>query len=562
MNNVIVANLAKGRKVITAPVFQWNHGMVLRFINAQLPDNFRVDFSNSTRGVAKSQMGTPENGVVIPDEYFMPGGAIYAWIVESPTEHSAVARWEITIPLDPKSKWVDVQPTPQEENIIDEAIHALNESVADAQEAISHYPKVVDGYWYVWDVTAGEYVSTGVQAQGPAGQDGTDGQDGDDGTTFTPSVSADGVISWTNDGGRENPESVDLAGIASDKAIEAEQDVIDALHNLIDYDYDTPFDQEENPTASGYRYRVGVVRRGNILTLNKSTTPSTTIRMRISGGVDFAGNFDGVAAWDDGLTLKDEHQYKITVSLLSGTSNYDANTPNVVPYCYVYETGESTDVTTHVRRRDGISVTKFNAHAGKTYILALILNSGKFLFDNAKLLVVLEDLDEAGYTELTDSIAIQNIGDSVRDTADLTGSATTGGYIELNKSIGTTIPDRVEPDTDYGHLETTCHAGDTFWLTCTGGDEPRAWAFLDSNRVLLRVANANVTADALALMAYEDGYFVCNYAVASTFALSAKKLFKAANAASIPPAPTAAGTYVLTVTVADGVPTYAWTAQS
>ena len=188
MNNVIVANLAKGRKVITAPVFQWNHGMVLRFINAQLPDNFRVDFSNSTRGVAKSQMGTPENGVVIPDEYFMPGGAIYAWIVESPTEHSAVARWEITIPLDPKSKWVDVQPTPQEENIIDEAIHALNEAVTDAQEAISHYPKVVDGYWYVWDIDSGEYVSTGINATGPAGSPGQDGQDGADGVSPTVTI--------------------------------------------------------------------------------------------------------------------------------------------------------------------------------------------------------------------------------------------------------------------------------------------------------------------------------------------------------------------------------------
>lgn len=31
------------------------------------------------------------------------------------------------------------------------------------------------------------------------------------GTTFTPSVSAQGVISWTNDGGKTNPSSVDLA---------------------------------------------------------------------------------------------------------------------------------------------------------------------------------------------------------------------------------------------------------------------------------------------------------------------------------------------------------------
>lgn len=44
-------------------------------------------------------------------------------------------------------------------------------------------------------------------AQGPQGETGAAGADG---TTFTPSVSSAGVISWTNDGGLENPASVDL----------------------------------------------------------------------------------------------------------------------------------------------------------------------------------------------------------------------------------------------------------------------------------------------------------------------------------------------------------------
>ena len=51
----------------------------------------------------------------------------------------------------------------------------------------------------------------GTGAQGPAGADGTPGQDG---TTFTPSVSAAGVLSWTNDGGKQNPASVSIRGPA------------------------------------------------------------------------------------------------------------------------------------------------------------------------------------------------------------------------------------------------------------------------------------------------------------------------------------------------------------
>ena len=35
---------------------------------------------------------------------------------------------------------------------------------------------------------------------------------GKDGTTFTPSVSASGDLSWTNDGGKENPETVNIKG--------------------------------------------------------------------------------------------------------------------------------------------------------------------------------------------------------------------------------------------------------------------------------------------------------------------------------------------------------------
>lgn len=53
--------------------------------------------------------------------------------------------------------------------------------------------------------------STGPRGpRGEKGDPGTNGTSGTDGTTFTPSVSEAGVISWTNDGGRENPSSVDL----------------------------------------------------------------------------------------------------------------------------------------------------------------------------------------------------------------------------------------------------------------------------------------------------------------------------------------------------------------
>lgn len=51
--------------------------------------------------------------------------------------------------------------------------------------------------------------------QGTPGADGAPGQDGApgvNGVTFTPSVSEDGTISWTNDGNLQNPDSVNIMG--------------------------------------------------------------------------------------------------------------------------------------------------------------------------------------------------------------------------------------------------------------------------------------------------------------------------------------------------------------
>lgn len=42
------------------------------------------------------------------------------------------------------------------------------------------------------------------------------GDDGDDGVTFTPAVSSEGVISWTNNGNAANPESVNIKGPKGD----------------------------------------------------------------------------------------------------------------------------------------------------------------------------------------------------------------------------------------------------------------------------------------------------------------------------------------------------------
>ena len=55
---------------------------------------------------------------------------------------------------------------------------------------------------YIWDGTKSSWVNNG-SLQGAAGKNGT---------TFTPAVSQDGVLSWTNDGGLANPDAVSIKG--------------------------------------------------------------------------------------------------------------------------------------------------------------------------------------------------------------------------------------------------------------------------------------------------------------------------------------------------------------
>ena len=83
-----------------------------------------------------------------------------------------------------------------------------------------------------WSNDGGKQNPENRNIKGPAGQNGNDGQDGADGTTFTPSVSAAGVISWTNDGGKQNPQSVNIKGPAGDDYVltaSDKQDIADLV---------------------------------------------------------------------------------------------------------------------------------------------------------------------------------------------------------------------------------------------------------------------------------------------------------------------------------------------
>lgn len=189
------------------PLYQYDYGQKLVIEETQLPMAYEVHFANSESEKSKVVIGNSE-GVAIPDEYLLTGEPVYVWVFLHDGENDGETEYRGMIPVIERPEATDIPVTPVEQDLITQTIAALNAAVERSDTNVEHYPKVVDGYWYVWDAEAGDFVNTGVDAEGY------------DGAVFIPSVSEHGVISWTNNGGLPNPEpvnlveSVDLAGYA------------------------------------------------------------------------------------------------------------------------------------------------------------------------------------------------------------------------------------------------------------------------------------------------------------------------------------------------------------
>lgn len=259
-----------GRFCTTRRIFQWDTDDKLQFVNLDLPQNYTVDFANSLTGQSVPVLATSDT-VQIPPDMFVPGSEIYAWVWISDT-NGGHTKCQTTIPVDPRAQRSGTSPTPAQASAWDQAVQTLNEATSHAPIIQDGYWYIwnpntgeyentdvsasgADGengniIWWTNDRPLASGDNAGIQRRrlhGPdgltpavddyvfapaVGEEGTPttlyviisssatvimtalgsivGPPGQDGTTFTPSVSASGVLSWTNDGGKQNPESVDL----------------------------------------------------------------------------------------------------------------------------------------------------------------------------------------------------------------------------------------------------------------------------------------------------------------------------------------------------------------
>ena len=92
---------------------------------------------------------------------------------------------------------------------------------------VTHYPKIVDGYWYVWNARQNDFVNTGVEA---TGEDGEKGETGNSGVYIGTEAPTDEDINvWIDTDGQ--PDSVTGLKYVKDDASNS-GGVIEGLVNL------------------------------------------------------------------------------------------------------------------------------------------------------------------------------------------------------------------------------------------------------------------------------------------------------------------------------------------
>jgi len=150
MSNIIKAYVYGG-KAETEPVYQYDYGQKMIFYKVDLPEAYEVHFANKTNSKTSYIAIGDASGVLVPDEVLRQPGIAYAWLFLHTGEDDGETVIIVTIPVIERAGITTVEPTPSQQSTIDELIAALNTAVADCEGSVAHYPKIVDGYWYVWD---------------------------------------------------------------------------------------------------------------------------------------------------------------------------------------------------------------------------------------------------------------------------------------------------------------------------------------------------------------------------------------------------------------------------
>jgi len=150
-DNVVRMSLDNGVLKADHVLYQYDYGQRLLIEGIELPSVYEVHFSNNERGDSKIRIGD-ETGVDIPDEYLLSGEAVNVYFVLHTGEDDGETIYSGFIPVYARSKPTTEQPTPVQQNVIEQAIALLQETletlqvatVEETEEIINEHEEVVN----------------------------------------------------------------------------------------------------------------------------------------------------------------------------------------------------------------------------------------------------------------------------------------------------------------------------------------------------------------------------------------------------------------------------------
>lgn len=121
------------RKTRTVPVYKDDHDLILQLVGVRgLPVYFQAHFANTEYGTAVVMMGR-DGEVTIPNTLLATGLPVYCWVIVDEGISGRVT-YSVQIPVRQKAR-PDGTITPEQADIISQAITALNDAGTSAQEA-------------------------------------------------------------------------------------------------------------------------------------------------------------------------------------------------------------------------------------------------------------------------------------------------------------------------------------------------------------------------------------------------------------------------------------------
>ena len=136
MKDIHIINAAARTLVSTTQaIWQWAYGLELHITGIDLPEVFEAHLCNDGDAVTKTATG--QSGVVkIYDEYLETGKDIFCYLFLHDAETDGRTVRKIVIPIKKREKPSDIEPTPVQQDVITQAIGALNHAVVQTAQDV------------------------------------------------------------------------------------------------------------------------------------------------------------------------------------------------------------------------------------------------------------------------------------------------------------------------------------------------------------------------------------------------------------------------------------------